>query len=59
MTRHLDYYCGMEFGCVEHLHTAHDCYWRYVDEACQVIYRDLPEGVWSYDQWLEGSRSGS
>jgi hypothetical protein len=52
MTQHLTYSCSREFGCVVHQHTAHDCYWRYVDEAWEWGSTASPL-ILSYNQWLE------
>jgi hypothetical protein len=53
MTQHLVYSCNREFGCVVHQHTAHDCYWRYVDEAWECGTNIVVPAVLSYSQWLE------
>lgn len=53
MTQQVHYSCSRDFGCVEHDHTTHQCYWRYVDEAVDVIEDGVTEGVMSMTQWLE------
>ena len=53
MTQHLTYSCSREFGCVIHQHTAHDCYWRYVDEAWEWGARDSVAAILSYNEWLD------
>lgn len=57
MTQLLHYSCSRDFGCVEHSHTTHDCYWRYVDEAWSAISGGVPEGILSLNQWM-GRRHG-
>lgn len=44
--------CDREYGCVEHDHTAQDCYWRYVDDSWDTEGTCCLD-ILSHDQWLE------
>lgn len=42
--------CDREYGCVEHDHTAQDCYWRYVDDSWDTE-GSCSLDILSQDQW--------